>query len=107
MFTEQQLEILDQIDPYIDGEDGESRKGRSQVYPLIHITASDTYWCIRAEELLPVPAELVGSWIAMELCDRGYYDKWRYVREFRWQRAEQKEVTVTKWLPITKTQGTT
>ena len=97
MFTDAQIEILNQLDPYIDGEQGESRKGRSQIYPLIHIKKGDIYWCEKSEDLLHVPYELVGDWIATELVDEGYYDSWKTVNRLEWKRAERKTVTIEKW----------
>lgn len=101
MFSKKQLEILEQLNPYIDGEDGESRKGRSQIYPLIHIAATQTYWCDTAGAMVIVPTDLIGTWIVSELFDEEHYDTWRELRDQNWQRAEQAEVKVTKWQPIT------
>lgn len=102
MFTEEQLEILEQLNPYIDGENGESRKGRSQIYPLIHVAENSIYWCDDADNMVDVPTNLVGTWIVNKLFDEEYYGTWRELRDQDWERAEQVEVKVIKWQPINK-----
>ena len=101
MFNKKQLEILDQLNLYIDGENGESRKGRSQIHPLIHVAETQTYWCDTVEDMITVPNDLVGTWIINELFDEEYYDNWQELRDKDWKLAEQVEVKVVKWQPIT------
>lgn len=96
MLTKIQKEILDQLNPFIDGEDGESRKGSAQVYPVIHIHSSETYWCSRANTVLHVPEDLVGDWIINRLFAESC---WKDIRDEEWVRAEYKEVKTRKWVP--------
>lgn len=93
------ITILDEIDPTIEGEDGESRKGMIQIHPLICIKEHETYWCDKVKLMIPVPQELVGTWICSELVDKYYYDTWERLRGFNWERAEQIEITTLKWVP--------
>lgn len=102
MFNKKQLEILDQLNLYINGEDGESRKGRSQIYPLIHVEETQMYWSDTDVDMIPVPPDLVGTWIVNVLFDKEYYDTWNELRDQDWEIAEQVEVVVTKWQPITQ-----
>jgi hypothetical protein len=97
MFNQKELEILDEINPWIDGELGESRKGRSQIYPLIHIHDEMTYWCNSVNEMVNVPNHLVGTWIVSQLFDEEHWDNWEDLRNQNWKPAEQVEVKTTKW----------
>ena len=99
-FSDKQLKILDCIKPFVDSEYVEDRKGRSQSYPVISITESNTYWCVDAGEMLHPPTDLIGDWICTSLYDNEYSD-WVDVRDDRnWSRAVYKAVEVMKWVSV-------
>lgn len=97
-FTDEQLKVLDTIDPYVDGDIVDSRKGHAQIYPVIMIDEGRSYWCNDALDFVDVPDDLVGDWILPVPIEESVAD-WEYVRDLKgWQRAKQVEVSETRWV---------
>ena len=96
IFTEEQLKILDQIEPYIDFQLKDERKGSAEGWPLLQVYFSDSYWCVVEDEMKVVPEEMVGAYIVEENTPYSY--EWDYVRDWDWKKAEYKEVTEMQWV---------
>ena len=97
MFTKEQREILLKLRVYTDTEVVDSRKGRAQVIPRFTIKGTETYWCPKAEEVLQVPKELIGTWILELLCDEDYCE-FSDFPDADWVLAEEKEFVVKRWV---------
>ena len=96
-FNTKQLSQLDVLQPFIDEQETESRKGQSQFFPMFRILGGETFYCQETGESVPICNELVGTWINMKVSGDQYL-KWKDVRLEEWHRAVQKEFTEVRWV---------
>lgn len=98
MFTKKDIEILKTLDPYLEFQETESRKGRAQGFPVFTITKDAWYWCDKRDNMVDVPEHLIGDFILTVPFDEEYTDFKDIIDYNGWKRAEYKEVKVMKWV---------
>ena len=102
-FSEEQLSILDFVQPWVDSQYASERKGQCQYYPIIRVRADDEYYCEKESVMKTVPDSLVGVWMLEDLLYESQLE-WKVVRlGDDWVKVEYKSVSVMRWVPTSQT----
>ena len=98
-FNKEQLVQLDSLDPFIDEQETESRKGYVQYYPLMHLYRGQEYWCVITNTVKVIDESLIGTWINTKITGDQYLS-WKDIRLDEWYKAVQKEFVETRWVSL-------
>lgn len=96
-FSEEQKELLDNLDPYIDMQLRDSRKGEARSNPVITLTADDCYW--DDTDKVYVPRDMVGTYMVDGLFGEYLSRDWSDLRDEHWVKAEYVKVESLEWRP--------